>query len=157
VTGTVTGERSRRRLYMAVAAVAASLSVVLVLGSLTSSADSSGQAPRRSALPVVTEVPRLVPAGGVQVGVLVLMPPAATDDNTMDRNKAVDAAAQYGYADMGMKRLRFWPMSRFQGRFRRQTRTLSGGRFGTDLDGWSPSHFPSPRTPMDSWPRPTTW
>ena len=51
----------------------------------------------------MTEVPASIPADGVQVGVLVLMPPANTDANTMDSNKAVDAATRYGHADAGMK------------------------------------------------------
>jgi hypothetical protein len=84
-------------------AVAALLSVVFIVGELTSSAGGSPQATASSGPLVVAEVPATIPAGGVHVGVLVLMPPANTDANTMDSNKAVDAANQYGHADAGMK------------------------------------------------------
>jgi hypothetical protein len=49
------------------------LSVVFIVGGLTSSAADSPQATASSGPPVLTEVPASIPAGGVQVGFLVLM------------------------------------------------------------------------------------
>jgi hypothetical protein len=78
----------RRRVVLLSALIAASLLASFVLGGSTS---PERAAPIRS-LPTLAEVPAAIPAGGVSVSTVVLMPPGPTDANTMSMREALDVA-----------------------------------------------------------------